>query len=151
MKVQCTTCIQLVTGCTLTLKRELMFPMKHLPAASNYPVSYLSPGSQVTRRMQLRQKNKLLTQKLVRLQEELAICLREDQSQELTEIVAEIQGKHIDEINEVLTEADEKGKGDIMRALWEQDVQEHREFQKDQRKNSKYTCIYTYMHVHVHI
>ena len=83
----------------------------------------------------------------MRLQKKLAICLPEDQSQELTEIVAEIQGKHIDEINE----ADKKGKGDIMRALWEQDVKEHKQFQRDQRKNSKYTCIYTYVHVHVHV
>ena len=46
------------------------------------------------------------------LQKKLEICLPEGQSQELTEIVAEIQGKHIDEINEVLAEADEKGMQD---------------------------------------
>lgn len=86
--------------------------------SSNYPVPYLSPASQVSKYQQVRVRSKELTEKMKKMQKKLSLHLPEDQNRELTQLVAELQGKHIDQ---VLIEADERGKGDIMRSLREQD------------------------------
>lgn len=67
--------------------------------------------------------------------------LPDRQSNELTEIISVIQDKHIDDVKQILSDADSSGKGDILRALWEQDIKEHNEFSEDQERNSMWSIV----------
>ena len=40
-----------------------------------------------------------------------------------------------DELQNVLREADKKGRGEVLRNIWKLDVEERMKFQKDQKKN----------------
>ena len=62
-----------------------------------------------------------------------------EQSDDLTKLISEIQGKQKSELDKILAEADAKGKGDILRSLWQQDV---KDFHRDQGKNSMNNLIY---------
>ena len=111
--------------------------------SSKYPISSLSPNSQAVRRKNLMKLNNSLKEKVSKLSKRLSLCVPNDQHEELTKIISEIQGKHVDEVNKILTEADDDGKGNILRALWEQDIKEHLEFHSDQKKNSGFYFIAT--------
>ena len=53
------------------------------------------------------------------------------------EVLSAIQHKCTGELQALLAEADVAGKGNILRGKWQQDVQEHLSFHKDQRENGK--------------
>ena len=89
---------------------------KHRQASSKYPFSSLSPDSQALRRKNIVKLNYSLKQKITKLSKSLSLNVPDDQNDELTKIIAEIQGKHIDQVNEILAEADSNGKGDILRS-----------------------------------
>ena len=58
--------------------------------------------------------------------------------------VAIITDQCPEELNKILSEADSKGKGEIMRKLWKHDVEDHFAFKKDQTRNGMYeelTCV----------
>ena len=112
--------------------------------SSKYPISSLSPNSQAVRQKNLMKLNKCLKEKVSKLSKRLSLYIPNDQHEELTKIVSEIQGKHVDEVNKILIEADANGKGDILRSLWEQDAKEHVEFHRDQKKNSRF-LFYSYI------
>ena len=65
------------------------------------------------------------------------ISVGEATHKELLELLPAIQHKSRDELEALLAEADVAGKGDILREKWQQDVQEHLAFHRDQRENGK--------------
>ena len=79
-------------------------------------------------------QKKMMQQKIQRLEKKISLKLSNEQSDDLLKVVAEIQGKHRDELESILSEAEAAGKCDIMHVLWEQDVKDHTEFSKDQKK-----------------
>lgn len=109
--------------------------------SSNYAISYLSPKSQSIRKNKISINRISLKKTVARLKQRLSMHLPDRQSNELTEIISVIQDKHIDDVKQILSDADSSGKGDILRALWEQDIKEHNEFSEDQERNSMWSIV----------
>ena len=72
--------------------------------------------------------------------------------EELITIVSQIKQTNIAELDKLLEEATAKGKGKVLKHMWERDVQNHLDYHKDQKTNSKcklYHYVYikfTYLH-----
>lgn len=86
----------------------------------------------------------MMQQKINQLHKKTSLQLPNEQSDELTRLISEIQDKQKCELDKILAEADAKGKGDLLRALWQQDVKEHTEFHRDQGKNSMKIYLHVY-------
>ena len=56
---------------------------------------------------------------------------------ELVSIVSCIHDKSKADLEALLAEANARGKGDLLRAAWKQDVLDRKAFQEDQRQNGK--------------
>lgn len=65
------------------------------------------------------------------------ISVGEATHKELLELVSAVHKKSKDELEALLAEADRADKGHILRQKWQQDVQEHLSFHRDQRRNGK--------------
>ena len=63
------------------------------------------------------------------------ITLHDDQNGELLRMVSCISDVGRNELERILKEADEKGKGDLLRKVWKLDVEERMKYFKDQKKN----------------
>lgn len=61
------------------------------------------------------------------------VTLHDDQSNELLQLVSAISDIGKDELQKVLTKADKRGRGDILRNMWKLDVEERLKFQKDKK------------------
>ena len=59
------------------------------------------------------------------------------QHEEFLEAVSVITEKCLQQLKQVLTEADTQRKGETMRKLWKHDVEEHIAFMMDQSNNGK--------------
>ena len=57
---------------------------------------------------------------------------------ELLSLVSAISDIGKDELQNVLSEADKKGRGDILGNIWKLDVEERLKFQKDQKQNGNF-------------
>ena len=66
------------------------------------------------------------------------VTLHDDQSNELLSLVSAISDIGKDELQNVLSEADKKGRGDILGNIWKLDVEERLKFQKDQKQNGNF-------------
>ncbi len=75
------------------------------------------------------------------------VTLHDDQSNELLTVVSSISDIGKDELEKVLGEADQKGRGDVIRKIWKLDVEDRLKFQKDQKRNGKYTFAYECVHI----
>ena len=115
---------------TPTRKRKRALP------SSPCPWKYLSPATRSLRLSRTR-KVKFSTKKKLDKYCQFDISVGEATHRELVEVLSAIQHKCTGELQALLAEADFAGKGDILRQKWQQDVQEHLSFHKDQRENGK--------------
>ncbi len=104
--------------------------------SSRCPWKYLSPATRQLRQSRAR-KEKASTKKKLKKYRCYDISVGEATHRELLELVSAIQKKSKGELEALLAEADGAGKGSILRQKWQQDVQEHLSFHKDQRQNGK--------------
>jgi len=51
--------------------------------------------------------------------------------------VAHIEDKSNTDLKALLAEADSKGKGDILRKAWREDIEDRKAFQRDQKQNGQ--------------
>ena len=102
--------------------------------SSRCPWKYLSPSTRHLRQSRAR-KEKSSTKKKLEKYHYYDISVGEATHGELLELVSAIQKKSTGELEALLAEADRVGKGNILRQKWQQDVQEHLSFHKDQRQN----------------
>lgn len=63
------------------------------------------------------------------------IYLTDDQNDELLKLVTRITDVGKEQLDEVLAEADVKGKGKLLRRVWKMDVDERMKYFKDQKTN----------------
>lgn len=77
-------------------------------------------------------------QHLIRLQKysHTELTLDDDQHDELSKLVATIEERGTEEVEEILKEADNNGVGDAVREIWQMDkMRMKKEFNDDQGKN----------------
>ena len=60
------------------------------------------------------------------------VVLDDDQNNELLQLVSKVSDVGKDTLEKVLGEADAKGKGNVLRKIWKQDVNEQLKYFKDQ-------------------
>ena len=67
--------------------------------------------------------------------------LSDKQDQEMRKIVNVIENDFRPELQRVINDSSDEGSGkaDVLRAVWEQDLKDRREFWTDQRRNSEQT------------
>ena len=104
--------------------------------SSRCPWKYLSPATRRLRQSRTR-REKFFTKKKLDKYCRFDISVGDATHGELVEVLAAIPHKCTGELEALLAEADVAGKGDILRRKWQQDVQEHLSFHKDQRENGK--------------
>lgn len=89
-----------------------------ISTSSKCRISFLSPKSQQQRRANVRKQVKKQDREIKKLQRKLAVTLPNEQSEDLSKAIAEIQHKHKKEVENILADADKAGQGKAMRALW---------------------------------
>lgn len=104
--------------------------------SSRYPMKYLSPATRHLRQSRARKEKSTMKEKLDKYHH-YDINVGDITHGELLELVSTIQKKSKGELEALLAEADGTGKGKILRQKWQQDVQEHLSFHRDQRQNGK--------------
>ena len=136
----CSKCINLAKYLRRKLKtRALVTPTRkanRVRPSSRCPLKYLSPATRRLRQRRAR-KERACTKKKLDKYRRYDINVGEATHGELIQLVSAIQNKSQGEVEALLAEADSAGKGNIIRQKWQQDVQEHLSFHKDQRQNSK--------------
>lgn len=139
----CTPCKRLYAK----LQQKLSNPVKPATKAdrasysSSYPQSYLSPKSRSLRVKSILSKRYALERQIKKIRNKTAVSLNSEQNDDLIKMVAEIEHNHPSEIEKVMKDAEKGGKGEIMRALWQQDIKEHKDFFNDQRRCCEYMCM----------
>jgi len=73
------------------------------------------------------------------------IHLNNDQNTELLKLVTRITDVGKEQLDEVLAEADAKGKGELLRTVWKMDVDARMKYFKDQKTNGWYTGNFNYI------
>lgn len=69
------------------------------------------------------------------------VTLNDDQHSELFNLVSSISDLGKNELEKVMSEADAKGKGELLRNVWKLDVEERLQYYKDQKRNGMcYLC-----------
>jgi len=68
------------------------------------------------------------------------VALNDDQNDELLQLVSKVSDVGKDKLEKVLGEAGAKGKGNVLRKIWKQDVNE--QYFKDQTTNSKLIILF---------
>ena len=116
---------------------------RRLPS-SKTKMMYLSPGSFTQRPRNSRVERKAMMKSLKHYQK-YDITLHNG---ELLQIVSSISDVGRNELERILKEADEKGKGDLLRKVWKLDVEDRMKYFKDQKKNGWFTVAHTHVHVH---
>ena len=76
--------------------------------------------------------------------------LNDESHYELLTLVSSIQKKSEKDLQKILQEADQAGKGEVLRQCWRQDVQERQQYTRDQKRNGKlivaleFFCFFTF-------
>ena len=104
---------------------------RSLPS-SKCPLKYLTPTS-MRKRLALTRQEKQGTERI----EHLDVNLNEATNEELLGLVSRIEKHSRHDLEQILQEADKAGKGDILKAMWRQDVQEQLCYEKDQKLNGE--------------
>lgn len=114
---------------------------KRLLPSSRCPLKFLTPRS-TKKRLQLALEAKKDSSKAQVLQQ-YDVNVNEATNEELLTIVSTIQQHTKKELEQMLSEADQAGKGDTLRAVWRQDVMERLSFDRDQQRNGENVrCMY---------
>ncbi len=145
----CEKCSQLLRYCKVQLKRRAKVTpaqkAKRTLPSSTCNLRYLSPAS---KRVRLQRRSMESFQSRRKLQSlkyrKYDVNPNDATHSELLRLVAEIQHSSPEKLEELLTEADRAGKGDILRNKWKQDVEERLAFEKDQQRNGKAYPLYSY-------
>ena len=98
-------------------------------------MKYMSPASQKKRKENTQQER---AKHLIQLQKysHTELTLDDDQHDELCKLIATIEERGTEEIEEILKEADNNGAGDAVREIWQMDkMRMKKEFDDDQEKN----------------
>ena len=126
--------------CALTRRARKISPTKHshwqLPSSKRL-MKYLSPHSMKMRRTMTRLNQKAMMKSLKHYRK-YDVTLHNDQNNDLLSLVSAISDIGKDELQNVLSEADKKGRGDILGNIWKLDVEERLKFQKDQKQNGNF-------------
>ena len=132
------------------LERRLLKPVSPSTKAarshpsSSYPQTYLSPRSQSQRSKRALVQKYALKRQLTQLKKKASLFLCNEQNEELTKIIAEIQHKHPTEVEKIMKDAEKEGKGELMEAVWRQDIKEHKDFFMDQKRCCElHFCLFT--------
>ena len=112
---------------------------KWLDVSSNRPLKYLSPASRITRMTKSSQDRRNLRKSLFKKDHPLDVSLDDEQHDEMSMLVAAIEEKGQEELEEVMKEAESSGESCSMalKEVWERDVKERKDFFGDQLQNSK--------------
>lgn len=124
----------------------------HQESSSSFPFEFLSPSSKRAKLTNIRKENKKLKVMLARLQsckDQHTLDLNHEQSNEFAQLVSAISSSEVgrNELDKIYSEAagcSEEGSL-YLRSIWEDDVSDVEQFNKDQFHNSKYSCIWPVM------
>ena len=102
---------------------------------------FLSPKSAKRRLRNLTADARRLTKEVERLRKKLDVSLSPQLSNEMRQITSKINSQYHECLEDIFEEADKKtkGKGRLMKEMWQQDVDERKAFWKDQCRNGR--CI----------
>ena len=115
-------------------QRQLATKLKHQRPSSKRPLKYMSPYSKKVR-INLTRLNRKAMMKSLKHYRKHDIHLNEDQNAELLKLVSRITDVGKEQLDEVLAEADAKGKGELLRRIWKMDVDARMKYFKDQKTN----------------
>ena len=139
----CSCCLQLKKRLSerMRSRQSVSVPdkMKRSSASSKVPEKYLSPASKKTKMKNMRQKVVVLQDQVRKL-----LCtvdryeIEEKQMQEISNLVKTIHDSEAgqNELERIFSEAEacRKGRGEMLKAVWGQDMQDLDMFYKDQEK-----------------
>ena len=146
----CKNCTNLIyyLRCKVNLQRSLTEQQKKA-RLEPCPISSLSPASQSKRLRNSRITINRLKQRIPQLQT-CNVMLNDESHYELLTLVSSIQKKSEKDLQKILQEADQAGKGEVLRQCWRQDVQERQQYTRDQKRNGKlivaleFVCFFTF-------
>ena len=135
--VPCSACKRLIKDLNQRLVLAVTSPerIKRQQSSSHCPMKYMSPTSQKKRKQNTQQER---AKHLIQLQKysHTELTLDDDQHDELCKLMATIEERGTEEIEEILKEADNNGAGDAVREIWQMDkMRMKKEFDDDQGKN----------------
>ncbi|XP_067042166.1 uncharacterized protein [Acropora muricata] len=131
----CTPCKKLHRNISEALKRKVNGKSRTAPK-SNCNWKFLSPKAARKRRNALSQSKRKLKRELKKLRT-LQCTLSDQQDHEMRDIASIIERDFSSELQDVIDGSSKKenGKSKVLRAIWEQDVKDRKEFWNDQRRN----------------
>ncbi len=101
--------------------------------SSNRPIKFVSPDSKAARILKSSKARKRLRRVLSNFAD-ADVNLDNDQNNEMTQLVNQIENKGRNNLERIFEEAEETNKGnkDIVQQVWERDIEERKSFYEDQ-------------------
>ena len=134
----------------VNLRRSLTEQQKkaRLEPSLHCPIYSLSPASQ----SKILRKSRITINRLKQRIPQLQTCnvmLNDESHYELLTLVSSIQKKSEKDLQKILQEADQAGKGEVLRQCWRQDVQERQQYTMDQKRNGKLIVALEFFFLHL--
>ena len=106
--------------------------------SSNRPMKYLSPDSRAVRFGKMTKERTCLRKSLSKF-ESMDINLLGNQHDEVCQLVSAIAERGKDDLEQIFHEAEtaNEGGGELLKQLWDRDIEDKKSFYEDQLKNSK--------------
>ena len=110
---------------------------------------FLSPKSAKKRFRNLTCDARRVSKQLKRLSRKVQVSLNSELSGQMEQITNKISSQFHEDLNSIFEEAEvkTKGNGKLLRAMWQQDVDEKKAFWKDQSRNGRNLKIYAFRKV----
>ena len=110
---------------------------------------FLSPKSAKKRFRNLTCDARRVSKQLKRLSRKVQVSLNSELSGQMEQITNKISSQFHEDLNSIFEEAEvkTKGNGKLLRAMWQQDVDEKNAFWKDQNRNGRHLKIYAFRKV----
>ena len=105
-------------------------------SSSNSNWRFLSPKSAKNRYRNLMRDVRRLAKEVERLNKKIRVSLSADSSHQMENITKKISSVFQNELDQIFEEA--KGSGDLLKRIWQQDVDERKAFWKDQNRNGRH-------------
>ena len=107
-----------------------------MKSSSNSNWRFLSPTSAKKRYRNLTRDARRLAKEVERLNKKIRVSLSADSSHQMENITKKISSEFQNELDQIFEEA--KGSGDLLKRMWQQDVDERKAFWKDQNRNGRH-------------
>lgn len=136
----CTNCKKLSRKLSDIVKKRRSNGRNRVLKSSTCNWKFLSPKSAKKRLRNLTADSRRLTKEVERLRKKLDVSLSPQLSDEMRHITSTIHSQYNEFLEDIFEEADKKtkGKGKLMKEMWQQDVDERKAFWKDQCRNGRF-------------